>query len=946
MKFKGKMEEVPAGTLGSLMRAAGVVLNSTNSEGMAFNFGSILEIVLNPESFSEGFCASIEKPIKIDCRERVHSRSENSLKKSIRVSQYSSSPLFHFMIREGKLIPGIVKQIWASISDDTISALAKVLFYFVRIAEKDEFNEMGKQGFFDGIKATLIKCNSCVGLHFALYAVLYYAALVKNLTYDYRSYGMWSIPTHELRFILFQIAIGMLKRNVSFDKYSQSLYKIGEIDEYSEDDRFAELLNTEGNSNQAEESSSKTQIIKKPEALHSTEKEKASIDSKRKQTEQQLISSIQDPESKPIEGDGPDGSIQQIPVATEGVSSETSAKEDKVVLPLSIRLEAIRVFFYLDERDNFLPLPWKLLSVLAEGLELPEGAEDEYLAQKKKALEETAKIEKDAQEKLSDCNKDDTCAEENMKFDNNCACPFEACYVTKNMKQIQETLLTTNSCLIDIYEKRKSFNKHTLPDDVTIILLERLNRLMNFPSKSFCILAGCCIECLFAVMSESIMLTCLPSIEENIMADLPLVEKEMIETNIREKLQLNLSTECSGNLKEGDEKLKKGFGSLLKILDLTAFDPTFRDYSTESDYELAQSDISNVMKEMVDNVRLVFNNIFGCITRESVESQIEHLRQMEQIYHYSFSAYRLNHNLICILSAIASEKKNSNEIVLRPLFGFLMSKLMVRFPIQAPFVLRYPLWNTIPSCYLESVHFMISIVVVAVLLNIVKELPYAFEMGYISSLMDWMAEQVHCAPDLLGNGILRIREACIIHTLPSRKHRLELLKTANKKIRNFKSKPPKHPVYSKNSLIETWRGISVLEKEECVPNEFFKSLLPSSIAMFDDVDLSGDTEEVKKKDDSGTLLCRRLEDALEESGIYELIESFPQSDKIDPFWSRNGTIPTNSRKISQKPNTLIMLEFLLHGPMLGVNDYIERLRSDCSYWERYGHFYELDRLFF
>ncbi|KAH7820302.1 uncharacterized protein MONOS_6276 [Monocercomonoides exilis] len=353
------------------------------------------------------------------------------------------------------------------------------------------------------------------------------------------------------------------------------------------------------------------------------------------------------------------------------------------------------------------------------------------------------------------------------------------------------------------------------------------------------------------------LIRCLSSVEEQIVSDLHLIEKEMAEAKLNDSLLAQSSSELPCN----SEDDKFGF------------------------------DV--------------------CIQRNN-----DAISQRSQQLHYSMTAYRLNHNISCILFAISSNKSCADDIILRPFFGFLASKLSSRFPVCAADSVGYSKNKHFYPSSLESVPIMICEAVAIVLVNTVKELPFAFETGYVTRFLEWMADLSPCSPQLFIRGIVQIREAAIIFSLPSRKIRLELVGPTNEEIRQMKNKTTQEKYMFRNSFSRNWDGISNLEVEKCIPRSIFSGGELNEGTEFELLDFTEDEEEAQKQDDTGTLLYCRLEDLLEETGIRDLVETFPQGRNLEHFWMMKGTIPTKPKDDFERTFFNFNYEVLQRGPNL------------------------------
>eukprot|EP00770_Monocercomonoides_exilis_P006288 MONOS_6256.1-p1 / transcript=MONOS_6256.1 / gene=MONOS_6256 / organism=Monocercomonoides_exilis_PA203 / gene_product=unspecified product / transcript_product=unspecified product / location=Mono_scaffold00194:72836-76211(-) / protein_length=1003 / sequence_SO=supercontig / SO=protein_coding / is_pseudo=false len=958
MKYKGKMDVVPANILHSLAKACSKVFNFTNNEEETRVFASILEIILNPESYSNSFCALKQKKVSTNARERYEFHSWLNTRRTVGVSYYSTSPLLHDIINDGKAIPAIVKQIQASENDETLSVFGKILFHFARLAEKGEFKLMIEQGYFDGVKSLLVQCDSIDCLHFTLCAILHCMTKLKHLTMKLSNYVSRELRSLDFLYAVLEIALGLRKRNLLHEKNAKERPDFFNFHKACNEEEFiSKYFSNDYEGKMARRKKTRETQSKKKTATQTKKNSKKITDSKRKQKNQKIETPKGEEDLIIIEDDKSGKSF--LSSSSSSTAKEQcygdSSNEKHVRLPLNIRLEAARIIFSINYGGYSTLVPKRMLMLLSEGLELPDGAEEEYLSQKTKELKEKAIAEREEKKKKEELEKEaakkkrkrkseilsnkinEKIEDEKAKAgdeDQDCSyadaianiescdaykrsIPLTACDTTENMKQVQETLLSLASFLKLFCVQRDSGGCQEIPENILTTLFDRLNRLKNFPLNRFNSLACSCIEQLFQLLPNFMLIRCLSSVEEQIVSDLHLIENEMAEAKLNDSLLAQSSSELPCNSEDDKLSFNKKFLSFPNDLGITAFEPSLENCQTASDYEMAFERYFDALSvRFVTHTRFIYNFNFGYGYDVFTQLNNDAISQRSQQLHYSMTAYRLNHNISCILFAINSNKSCADEIIIRPFFGFLVSKLSFHFPVCAADSVGYSENKHFYPSSLESVPIMICEAVAIVLVNTVKELPYAFETGYMTRFLEWMADLSPCSPQLLICGIVQIREAAIIFSLPSRKIRLELVGPTNEEIRQMKNKTTQEKYMFRNSFERNWDGISNLEVEKCIPRSITSGGELYEGTEFELLDFTEDEEEVQKQDDTGTLLYCRLEDLLEETGIRDLVETFPQGRNLERFWMMKGTIPTKPKDDFERTFFNFNYEVLQRGPNL------------------------------
>ncbi|KAH7828363.1 uncharacterized protein MONOS_6454 [Monocercomonoides exilis] len=912
----------------------------TNSEEEVRSFGSILEIILNPESFSEDFRSLKARKVAVNPSEKLEFHVNLSSKRIVGVSYYSLSPLLHDIILDEKLIPLIVTQINASESDETLIVLCKILFHLMRIINSNEFAPIMKQGLFEGIRKILIRCDIPEGIHAAI------EALTHAVVFDKRWHSKIYFCSNErswlnnFRFVILEIILGMYQRNDCYQRYVSNKRKFFDaiMAGTEEEELIKEFFTADDESDEKKATFENKIHSKKESSSQAKQKGKLSNNNKRKQNAEHSAKSKKVGKPAEADSDKPDE-------LKTGDSSKASEKEKKPTLPFSVRLEAVCVFQMLENRLDWPVLPETMLSILSEGLILPDGAEEEYLTQKTKELDEKAQKEKEmrmkemekvkqaarkkrgkevrkisgkknekkeseqeeAKEEEEEEEEDDDNDNEEDDSDSDVledadsyeargrGVPLTACDVTENMKQLQMTLLTVAKCLHSIQSQTNRRNIEKAPEILFTALLDRLKRLMNFPMKRFYTLAASCVELLFMVMPDSMLLRCLPEVESQISADLLLIEKETSDIIAREKDPTYSSPGWDANWEDNDPYLLRRHRAMPNDLSLAAFVPVMSDFLTGSDYDVASLSFSDAQSYGVTIALPFIVANLNHFAMDPLHAQVEYKRKLPvKPYHYSFTAHRLNHRFGCILSAVIANRKNADVIVLHPFFRNIIQKLSCRFQLRAPLAIGIQMNNHFHSSSLEAVPLMLALTAAAVLMKVSSELPYAFEMGFVSELVKWMVERRNCQYSLIIKAVVSIRETSLIFTLPSRKLRLEQIKPVNSIIEQTKKNPTIDFAFRQN-LSRSWSGITYKEKEVCLPACFGMYLSTKQIAKCDTVDFVEDEEEAEKHDNTGAILYSKLEDALEESGLRDVVESLRQKDNVDSFWMIKGTPPTKPR---------------------------------------------------
>eukprot|EP00770_Monocercomonoides_exilis_P006875 MONOS_6838.1-p1 / transcript=MONOS_6838.1 / gene=MONOS_6838 / organism=Monocercomonoides_exilis_PA203 / gene_product=unspecified product / transcript_product=unspecified product / location=Mono_scaffold00223:46460-48087(+) / protein_length=420 / sequence_SO=supercontig / SO=protein_coding / is_pseudo=false len=401
--------------------------------------------------------------------------------------------------------------------------------------------------------------------------------------------------------IILEIVLGQRKRGVSFEKCTKNREEFMRNCRFlGEDEMIVKYFPYDDDCTTIVEKQKQSEDEMNSHEMLKDKKGNRTMNSKLKQKAQQLVKSNENEKFESFEDDGFDKSSCSASVSTPAIeqNSGMNNEEGKFNLPISIRLYAARVYCSLGNCVMLCGFPKRMMALLSEGLEMPKGAEEEYLSQKKKELKDEVltikedcaqasvkgkgkrkgafsssnknKIEKAEKEKRNDENENvnkydaDSVVIANIESYYSCrrSIPLTPCDFSDEMKRVQKVLLLTSNYLDEYYKTKAGFYFQPVPDQSVITLMERLTRLMNFPLKRFCTLAGSCIETLYTVMSDSMLFRYLPSIEDQIMADLPLIEKEMAEAKLRDKLQPSNSSELSYDSREEDaERLRRCFVS-------------------------------------------------------------------------------------------------------------------------------------------------------------------------------------------------------------------------------------------------------------------------------------------------------------------------------------------------------------------------------------------------
>ncbi|KAH7816293.1 uncharacterized protein MONOS_12136 [Monocercomonoides exilis] len=516
-------------------------------------------------------------------------------------------------------------------------------------------------------------------------------------------------------------------------------------------------------------------------------------------------------------------------------SSNDFVLQNLDIIPVSVRLDALfalREFGYLPASEYQVE---SIMYVLVESLELKEGEEEEYERKKLEDLSKTEKSETYKREKGEKEGKGEIYKCTKTRFTD---CDYHPKY-----QRIRKTLIE----MID-FMANKLYNYHqSFPESIIMKTVVALRRLTN-----------------------------------ELLTELDNVEQEMKDA---------VKREIEKEMKEYETfSIPKGFDH-----------NHFAQSESESNF-YPQPRIS----DYVNCIELEFSRNHYCdlltkcdhdfVIKSSIRNSFNIFMSLQYKVSYCFTPYKFHHSLssqrfyyiaMCLFTFILEKSCSADKIVLDPLFCRLMEKMSTPFPLSAPISIKGIQSNMLVPRSLESVQYLIELLVITTLTSVVKELPYIFEIGYVSQLIYWMAPKSLPPSNVFCLAIKVLHEKCVAFMLPSRQNRLNFIEQFIKSIakRNKYFKEHSANLWNAPPLAE-WENISQLDSVICLPSDInemnrkmtnqpcFKSL----ISMDEEI------EEIEKEDDTGTYLLRLLDDAMEESGMRDLVEPVLIPLNLQLFW--------------------------------------------------------------
>eukprot|EP00770_Monocercomonoides_exilis_P000464 MONOS_462.1-p1 / transcript=MONOS_462.1 / gene=MONOS_462 / organism=Monocercomonoides_exilis_PA203 / gene_product=unspecified product / transcript_product=unspecified product / location=Mono_scaffold00007:184374-185789(+) / protein_length=472 / sequence_SO=supercontig / SO=protein_coding / is_pseudo=false len=414
------MEVVPPYILNNILKEGKTVFKESTNDEVITSYASVMAQITDVLSYSARHRKLRKVEMQPSAKEK-RTKRVSSIKKSVEAkTQYTSdflnSPLLQSVIFDGGIISNLVERILVSEEDGVLRALSRLVLNFVKMADADGIWAMWKNNLLDGIDSLLVRCQSCEGLTDAITSLQLAQNMGKNI--QKKKYLDWEKDFKKYNFesVLGEIAVGNKIRGIVREEMkthsrpfmdrpsiqceieeeeemclSSPLNEVADekiqredriIDENCENDN-----NRKMNDKEKEKEKEKTKIIVASAEQHPCdEKRKQKVELAPETTFEACSCKMKSSTSKPG-------------VGTELYLSQASAFQKvktKSFLPYSVRLKAIRALsseweylFSFKSSSNYV-------RVIADGLMLPEGAEEEYLKRKKRnSQEDVSKGEKE-----------------------------------------------------------------------------------------------------------------------------------------------------------------------------------------------------------------------------------------------------------------------------------------------------------------------------------------------------------------------------------------------------------------------------------------------------------------------------------------------------------------------------------------------------------------------
>ncbi|KAH7824828.1 uncharacterized protein MONOS_9585 [Monocercomonoides exilis] len=921
-KFFGKMETVPSEILNDLLEYGSRILKVGEDEVIR-TYGMVLEMLTNPFSYSKGFHELKEVAIeqKADNSERQISGKENAASEKVTQSDFLASPLLKQIVIKCSLIPAVVESIHASENDETLSVLSKFLLNVVRMNDSSEAIRLVGQRVLDGLDDILIRCQNADGLSDAIDALcLMYRSVLKNgcrTNYNF----MDAFKSYGFRGVLMEIIVGNRKRGIVKEVESKkmtryNLYNILEnvvIEKEEKED-------VEGIEEENKETKLKAKKPKKgtKSAERTGNNSKTRIGKSEKKLPAKQESSTKRKQLKKKEGkDGENKNFGQNSASTSTSSSSSSLESDMMssslsdsssndfvlqnldLIPVSVRLKA--VFALYDLRCNKTPAfqVKSILCVLVDSLELKEGEEEEYERTKQKELaaakeskeEKEGKEEKEEKEGKEEKEKEKENEGDDEQYLMYAKVDFTECDYQRKYQRIREVLVF----MIHFLNNNLPNLEKPLPESIVIKAAAAFTRLIKFPHRAFEHYSWICLSDL-SNHSDALCRRLAPMFESDLQTELDCIEQEMEDAVKRDA--------------EKGEKEYKGctnpnmFARSPCKFRIAQFFPKPRlsDYTSYAEFERACEKYRiSYYYDSYEFTMSLSESVGANFILHLISSYPSFFTPLK--YHISLSSQRFHY--ICSFLAIntLNVPDLADKIVLDSIFHRLMEKIANPFPLAAPITITGLRSGILIPRSLESAQINAEFLVVAVLTSVVKELPYVFEMGYVSRLLEWMASKGAALDKMLLMAIKVLHEKCVAFSLSSRLNRLEMIGPINDALakRNaFIEEHMDNPWGAPNA--PSWDNISQLDDVICLPPDLSNAnsrrrTKPKIVPL---VSMDEEIAEVEKEDDTGTHLLWLLDDAIEESGIRDVVEAAMAHGNLQLFWMLPRVTPKLSKNHSNR----------------------------------------------
>eukprot|EP00770_Monocercomonoides_exilis_P010878 MONOS_10825.1-p1 / transcript=MONOS_10825.1 / gene=MONOS_10825 / organism=Monocercomonoides_exilis_PA203 / gene_product=unspecified product / transcript_product=unspecified product / location=Mono_scaffold00508:10303-13478(+) / protein_length=998 / sequence_SO=supercontig / SO=protein_coding / is_pseudo=false len=915
----GSMETVPSLILYNIINESKTILKETVDDSVVAAYILAVVHIIDSKSYSEQHRKLREIQIPLTAKEKrnmyVPYGQEKPKTRSQIVSDFLTSPLLQNIIAEGDVIPAVVERIHVTESDEALSALSKLVLNFVKMADEKGIATMTGHHLLDGIDSILIRCQSEEGLLDAIKALRIMnnigtkiaQGLFQNWQKEYRN--------HCFEAVLTEIVVGNRTRGIAREKINfsipsyrnavdvqcevenvESLYdEIPLTDDEKQQIRREMPADIEdGEENEEEEDENEKSEIKQKKQKGKNAKDSAKAKPKPKSKAKAKAVGKSKTGKKANEESEQTKRKQGAEIKAKNPSASVTAAETSAsrnassISPISFQVRIEAALALVNGGTYFgMLLPMKSLArALVEGIRLPDGIEEEYLKKKNENLPEA--VGSEANDEGSYAVMENAIRLMNGKID---------------IPKIQHCIFCIDSLAFQNVHTRR---ENKLSDSQVKELMEVLIRLSKFPDGLFFNLSSHCIESLCAVYRSQMKQLFLSVYEKQLVEDLKLAEEEMkkiveAESKMKEEKAKEVTMEVSTqndpwyyNSYDNFDKKPLPFNFARK--------PSYTEFESKSEYDLLCMMSSGLLslekKKYMQNLSQIFvprNTAYGFGFRANKQSL------SVPKYHYSLTALRVNHSLNVISCMHKLEYDNSDEIAIKQYFEVLVSRMARPFPLIAPTSVGQLSSAVYQLQSLESIQNSIDLFVLKVMTNVVKELPFVFKMGFVNVLFEWLANGKDSNASTIYIAIQIIRETCIVYMDISRQNRIDEVVPYNESV-------VERNKYNSVEGNKPWMGpqlyqvnvISVLEKNKCYDDNhvmFMVDPVSNKMPQLKLQDFTEDACELSKRENIGAYLLRFIDDAIEEYGIRDLVESTVQSDNIQLFWKCSGGLPTINRKI-------------------------------------------------
>ncbi|KAH7814730.1 uncharacterized protein MONOS_18451 [Monocercomonoides exilis] len=901
----GRMESVPAYILRNVLHCGKVVLSAGADDRVAASYVRAMALVVDVRSYPVQHRRLRLEEVQLTAQEKRHVKSprgkEKQQTKTVLTSDVVGSPLLQEVIFDGEVVPAVVERIHAAESEEALSALAKVVLGFVRIADQAGLAAMVGQHILDGIDTILMRCQERAGLIDAVEALQLVFAARTNITLMASNGWGKAFEEHCFEGVLTEIAVGNKSRGVAREKINlRAPYYERVVDveleegrERFEEEDVGKLDDGESVTEQAADSGRGTEESK-------GEKGRAKEGANRRQREQKRKggkSAAKEKERLKAKWKQKGGKRKQ----EEGRVAEVQRKEQR--LPFCVRLEAACAVLW--EKDHYrfnLPVK-KLAGVLAEGIALPEGAEAEYVKRKQKLMEsEKSRLKREGSEM-------DVNIRERDGGDGEAEGVLES---KLNIPHIYNCIYCLNVLFSDWDTKyycgtvRKA---EAMPDEQLEAIVNKLLRLNRhaplFPDKLFFRMSSHCLESICMLYRQQMKRLYGGVFEQRLMEELDEVEMEM------EK-----AAEAGGGGADSEEYIniysQEYMRSIWEEAPFSSIrEPVVGEYESVADYTLDKMQLLRMSFLERRTLQSDMSSVFCCsrlgwLHGRWVNRNLVSVRRQ----HSSWAALRFNHTLSCIAATCAAQDASSDDVVTRPFFRRLVGRLVRPFALQVPFGVGSLSSVAYQQHSLESVQSTIDLFALEVLTNVEKELGFVFEEGYVGALFGRLAGSMELNSHALYVAVQVIRETCIAFMRADREARVKAAGVLNASIAEWNRHGEGKEAAGRRVFLQiaprlhkTWQQVEAggllgevgEGKEVGEVGEGEKGEKGEKGGEGGEGEKGEKGEKGKKGEDVGVVLLRLVDDTIEERGIRDCVEATPQHNDVQLFWRCSGSLPSKNR---------------------------------------------------